>query len=185
MLVLPYHGQRAWVRAFWLAMAFWAGLVVGVVLPGGPGERAVTAAIAAVLVGAVPVVRHREARALYQLGVRASRLYARLARFALLALCYGIVFVAVGAAGSALRLRRPAPGDSLWEARPTLPAGAYRSQHDGAGSPGARRRWRAILAWATDSGNAWALTLVPFLLLVAALDTEDEAPYPIGIYTLF
>jgi hypothetical protein len=184
MLALPYHGHRAWVRAFWLAMALWAGLVVGVVVPFGPAERAVAAALAAVLVGAVPVVRYREARTLYRLGVRASRLYARLARFALLALCYGIIFVAVGAAGSALRLRRPAPGDSLWEAGRTLPPGAYRSQH-GAESPGTRRRWRAILDWATDSGNAWALTLVPFLLLVAALDTEDEAPYPVGIYTLF
>jgi hypothetical protein len=165
-------------------MALWAGLIVAVVVPGGPGGRAVAAVLAAVLVGAVPVVRYREARTLYRLGVRASRLYARLARFILLALCYGIVFVAVGATGSALRLRRPAPGDSLWEARRTLPWGAYRSQHD-AESPGTRRRWRAFLAWATTSNNAWTLTLVPFLLLVAALDTEDEAPYPVGIYTLF
>ena len=184
MLVLPYHGHRVWVSAFWLALALWVGLGVGVALPGGPGERAVVAALAAVLVGAVPVVRYREARALYRFGVRASRLYARVARFALLALCYGIVFVAVGAAGSALRLGRPAPGESLWESGRTLPAGAYRSQH-GAGSPGPRRRWRAIMAWATDSGNAWVLPLVPFLLLIAALDTEDEAPYPVGIYTLF
>ena len=184
MLTLPYQGDRAWVRAFWLAMACWAALAVGVVLPGGPGERAAAAAIAAVLVGAVPVVSYRGARTLYRLAVRASRLYARIARFAVLALCYGIVFVAVGAAGSALRLRRPAPGDSLWEAGQTLPADAHRSQH-GAGSPGVRRRWRALLAWATDSGNAWILPLVPFLFLVAALDTEDEAPYPVGIYTLF
>jgi hypothetical protein len=182
--MLPYHGHREWVRAFWLVVGLWAGLVVGLALPGGPGERAAMAAVAAVLVGGAPVVRYREARTVYRLSARALRLYARLARFVLLALCYGIVFVAVGAAGSALRLRRPAPGDSLWEAGRTLPADAYPSQH-GAASPGARRRGRAILAWATNSGNAWTLALVPFLFLVAALDTEDEAPYPVGIYTLF
>jgi hypothetical protein len=184
MFVLPYRGDRQWVRAFWLVAALWSGLVVGIALPGGWGNRAALAAVAAVLIGAIPVARYREARIIYRLSARALRLYARVARFVMLALCYGIVFVTVGAAGSTLRLRRPAAGDSLWEAGQTLPADAYPSQH-GAASPGSRRRSRAILAWATSSGNAWTLTLVPFLLLVTALDTEDEAPYPVGIYTLF
>jgi len=184
MLVLPHQGQRAWVRAFWLAMAFWAGLVVGLVMPGSPGWCALTAVVAVVLVGCVPLARPREARWLYRLWVRASRLYARLARFALLTLCYGIVLVA-GAAGSALRLRRPMHGESLWEARRTLPTDAYRSQYEGAGSSAVGHRWRAILAWAAQSGNAWALALVPFLLVVAALDMDEGAPYPVGIYTLF
>jgi hypothetical protein len=182
--MLPYHGHREWVRAFWLVVALWAGLVVGIVLPGAPLERAAMAAGAAVLIGAVPLVRYREARIFYRFSARALRLYARVARFLLLALCYGIVFVAVGAAGSALRLRRPAPGDSLWEAGRTLPADAYPSEH-GAASPGARGHWRAALALATGSGNAWTLALVPFMFMIAVLDTEDEAPYPVGIYTLF
>ena len=184
MLVLPYQAQLAWVRAFWLAMALWAGLVVGLALPGGPGRRVLAAVVAAVLVGGVPLVRLPEARRLYRLWVRASRLYARLARFALLALCYGIVLVA-GAAGSALRLRRPVPGESLWEVRRTLSTDAYRSQYEAAGSSAVGHRWGAILSWAGQSGNAWALALVPFLLLAAALDTEESAPYPVGIYTLF
>ena len=185
MLVLPYHGRQAWVRAFWLAMALWAGLIVGVFLPGGHGRRTLAAVVAAILVGAVPLVRPREAGRLYRLWVRASRLYARTARYLVLALCYGMVFVAVGVAGSALRLRRPEAGDSLWEAGRTLTTDTYRSQHETAKASESGSRWRAVVTWAAESGNAWAFALVPFLLLSVALDTDEEAPYPVGIYTLF
>jgi hypothetical protein len=183
-MVLPSYARQSQVRAFWFVMAFWVGLAVAALAPLSVEGRALADIAAAFLVATTPLIRPREARVVYRLWTRGARLYARGARYALLALCYGIVLTAVGVTGSRLWLRRPAPGESLWEVRRTLPASAYRSQYDDP-APELRHRWRAVVDWACQSRNAWVLALAPFLVLVEAFDTEDEAPQPVGIYTLF
>ena len=190
MIVLPSHARRAWVKAFALALALWMGLgvalIAAVVTDARPSAPAAALAVSvAMLVGTGGVACPAAVVPVYRLWRRVSRFYARSARFALLALCYAIVLVAVGAAGSSLRLRRPAPGDSLWGVRRTQSPSTYRSQFEGVGLPWTGRPWRAVVAWALLPHNAWAIFLLPLFLALSALVTEEQAPYPAGIYTLF
>ena len=42
------------------------------------------------------------------------------------------------------------------------------------------------MRWAVGTRNAWAIFLVPFLVLIVALESqEQDEAFPAGIYTLF
>jgi hypothetical protein len=181
---LPYPPRPAWLAAFAATMGLWAAVVVGVLLPLTALPRIALAVAVGLLVAAALRVRRREGTMLYRFWVRASRLYARIARRALLLLTYAVLSV-VGLAGNSLGIARPAAGRSLWHARGTLPPAAYGSQFDAPGRPWTGRPWRAVIDWAARSGNGWLLFVVPLLVLVSLLDTEDPDRYPPGIYTLF
>jgi hypothetical protein len=183
-LVLPYRCRRAALAAFGAVMALWGAILVGVLMPLTPMPRAAVAGVAGVLIAGALRARPREAEMLYRLWVRASRLYARIARRVLLMLSHGVISV-VGLAGTSLVLARPAAGRSLWQTREALPTAAYGSQFDAPGPGWASRPWRAVADWAIRSGNAWMIFLVPFLVLVSLLDTDEHSRYPDGIYTLF
>jgi hypothetical protein len=165
-------------------MGLWGASLVGVLIPLSPLPRAGVAVLAGVLIAGVFRVRPRETEILYRVWVRASRLYAKVTRHVLLMLCHGIVS-GVGLAGSSLLLERPAAGRSLWQVRHSLPTAAYGSQFDAPGPAWVGRPWRAVVDWAMRSGNTWLIFLVPFLVLVSLLDTDERGRYPDGIYTLF
>ena len=59
------------------------------------------------------------------------------------------------------------------------------SQFDMVGRNWTGRPWRALVDWAVRSGNWWVLFLLPFLVVLATLDTDEQGRYPAGIYTLF
>jgi hypothetical protein len=200
MLVPSSHARRAWVRAFALIVALWilVGGALAVAIFAGDhwrGWAAFTAAVS-VLLATVGLARPQVLVPVYRLWARTARAYARVARLVLFALCYAVITV-VGTGGAALRLRRPAPGDSLWTARETQPRSTYRSPFEGTGPSWTGRPWRALAAWAlrrpfVDDGeahgarvNAWAVTLIPFIVLVSFFDTDENVPHPAGIYTLF
>jgi hypothetical protein len=186
-LVLPYRCRRAGLAAFGAVMGLWGAIVVGVVMPLGPVRpmpRAGVALLAGVLIAGAFRGLPREAEMLYRVWVRASRLYAKIARRVLLMLCHGVISV-VALTGTSLVLARPAAGHSLWQAREALPTAVYGSQFDASAPGWAGRPWRALIDWAIRSRNVWLVCLVPFLALVAMLDTEERGRYPDGIYTLF
>jgi hypothetical protein len=184
-LVVPARPRRAALRAFWLTMGAWAGLGTAVVMPLDVVSRLVAGLLVAALIVVGAWLRPREAGGLYRLWARASRLYSRITQLVLLRLCHGVVFVAVGWAGSTLRLAPPRADESLWAQRSTLATGAYRSQFEGSNGTAPVGAWAATATWAMRSGNLWALVLVPVLVLIAALETDDRQRFPAGIYTLF
>ena len=62
-----------------------------------------------------------------------ARTFARAARAFLKLICFYIILVAAGRAGSSLKLSRPASDESLWVPRRTLANTGYFHQYDGPG----------------------------------------------------
>ena len=183
-LVLTSSPRRAGLTAFGITLGLWVAVTLGVVMPLAPPLRIGIALVAGIVVGGVLVARHGTTARLYRLWGRASRLYAKITRTALLVICHAVITVA-GLAGTSLTLRRPSPDASLWHRRETLAPQAYASQFDMVGRNWTGRPWRALVDWALRSGNWWVLFLLPFLILLATLDTDEQGRYPAGIYTLF
>jgi hypothetical protein len=184
-LIVPARPSRAALRAFWLTMSVWGGLGTALLVPLDVVSRLAVGVLVAALIVLGAWLCPRDAKALYRLWARASRLHARITRLVLLRLCHGVVFVAVGRAGSTLKLAPPRPDESLWVPRSTLASAAYRSQFEATNGTSPVGPWMATATWSMRSGNLWTLALVPFLALIAALETEDRQRFPAGIYTLF
>ena len=122
----------------------------------------------------------------YAIWNRLAREYSRAASLILTAICFYTVFAAVRLAGSALRLKSPQPGESLWEPRGTLASTAYRSEDESAQKGGAPKGWlRVIFSWSARPGHQWVVGLFPFLVLLRALNYEERAGVPSDIYTLY
>ena len=188
MVTLPSSPGRAWVRAFWLTVSVCGGVSVGglAALVGSPrwaiGGVALTGL--ALLVGRVcPGAMS----ATYALWNALALSYARVARLGLKVVCFYVLFAAVGRTGSALALARPTPAESLWIPRATLAPSTYGYQYDAQaqGEPKGGGWTRDYIAWALDSGNAWAIILLPFVAMLSALEDEDQWTFPTSVYTLF
>lgn len=187
-IILPSPPRRAWLRSFWLVSSAASGVFVGLlsallVAPVWFATGVILACVMAVPGLLWPQLVSRP----YRVWNWMARSFARRARFVLMGLCYFVIFVAVGRAGSLLQLRRPSSNTSLWLPRGTLASSAYFHQYD-APAPELPQtgRLRAYLSWALGSGNAWAVCLVPFLLLLKPLQAEQEgSSFPTNIYTLF
>jgi hypothetical protein len=182
MITLP-SPRRAQLRAFWLvqsACAAFLAMIVGVVA----GRRYMLLGIFFGLLMALPGLwRPHAISGFYRAWDRWAERYALWARMLLLRICYYVVFAAVGCAGSIIR--RDPKSRSLWMPRTTLSPDAYLSQYD-LTLPGVSRSWAAgYLVWAYKSGNIWACCLLPFLILIAALETQRGKAHPASIYTLF
>lgn len=185
MLTLPRQPRRARVRAFSLVigaagggLAAPAAAVVG--WPPAPTAAAATMGLLLLALG-----QPRLARLAYRAWARATHAYARLAAEALVSLWYPLVFGAVRLGGSALELRRGDLVRSRWRPRRTIGSDAYESLDERPARD--RGGWlRRYLAWAWRSGHAWAVAVLPLLLLLAALESGAEPEdVPAGIYTLF
>ena len=122
----------------------------------------------------------------YRIWIELVGRLASCARVVLMGICYYLIFVAVGQTGSSLRLKRPPSTQSLWVGRGTLPPIAYGSQSHLSTGKLSQKGWvYNYLSWAFKSGNFWAGYLLPFLLLLSALETDDQGSVPDDIYTLF
>lgn len=184
MLVLPRPPRRAWVRAFWIvtslaAGGLAAGAAAGLALPAPPigAGTGLALLLSGLVLPRLPVLAYRA-------WSKATRRYARFASEALIAVWYPVLFGALRPGGSALLRRRPAPGHSLWRIHPTLGPDTYQSldERPAADTGGWLRRYGR---WAVRSRHLWSLALLPLLVLLAALDSEEPEEAPAGIYTLF
>ena len=120
---------------------------------------------------------------LYHTWDRWAAAYAAWASRLLLKICYLVVFTLVGRAGS--RMTRDRKRQSMWTPRTTTAAEAYGSQSDLLLAAGSRGWVTGYVRWASKSGNLWAVSLLPFLLLIAVLDPERSQGHPTNLYTLF
>jgi hypothetical protein len=187
MLLSP-SPRRAHLRGFWVSLCI-AGAVVGgvpiwwLVSPGAAGATLV--AMAAL---AIPgYVRPEIASSVYRAWNALAHLYVRAANLLLRGLCFFVILVAVGRAGSSLALARPTSASSLWVSRGTGSATVHRYGHRLRNGRPDRPGWvRTYLAWFADSPNRWAICLLPLLLLLRAFKRErGEVEVATHNYTLY
>ena len=184
-IMLPLGHQRAALRSFWMCISFAFGVgltlacwLFGVPFPIGIGLAGVTA-VAMILVFHEELVR----RIYGAWNRRLVRPIARLAARCILGICYFIIFVATGRAGS--ELRGKSHRGSGWCVRNSLTATQYRSPFVG-DSPRNEKGWMGAYArWALKTGNVWSICLLPFLWLIRLLSQEEEQVSQANIYTLF
>ncbi len=124
----------------------------------------------------------------YRIWNRVVRIGVRYASELVLRVCFYVVFVATGRAGSALQLGLPGLTDSLWVSRVSVDRTAYAHQHSASGESGtAPEGWMSSLfAWAGNSKSFWVIGLLPFFLLLSILQFEEaKDEVPSDIYTLY
>jgi len=183
VFILP-PPRRARLHAFALVQSVCVGVLV-TLLARAAGMRYYV--LPGIILGLLMILygmgRPQATERLYRLWTRWAEYYGRWAKGYVLRICYNVVLTPVASIGSRMTGEG---GDSMWVPRPTLSPLTYGSQYDLA-YPGCSLRHFVISypAWAYKSGNLWALGLLPFLLLIAALDHEKKESYSGHIYTLF
>jgi hypothetical protein len=112
----------------------------------------------------------------YRVWNGAARRVGRAARLVVTSICYFVVVTIVAKSDPPFERRRPAPGTSQWIAR----------HRNARSSDDAEGPWTSVyIAWARRTGNGWALVLMPFLIVLAAVAEDDEQALPANLYTLF
>jgi hypothetical protein len=188
MITLPSRPRRAWLMGFWLAISVCSGLLIGLLLalliaPQWFG----LGGILMLVLACTGLLRRQAIRRAYAVWNRLAHYFSRTVQLLLMGICFYIIFVAVGRTGSTLRLAHPPPTTSLWAPRGTLASSAYVSQYGARDGASLQKGWIAtFLSWAVRSGNLWALSLLPFFILLSALQIDQEKnTFPASIYTLF
>lgn len=180
MFGLPYNPTRREIAGFHLALAtvvaaIWiAAAAIAPAARPSPGELVVAAAVFAGLMwtragDAGYRIWHRLCRGLVSFGGRY-----------LLLVWYLFVVCPVGSLPGAARRRRP----PAWQPKASLAPDTYPSLYDAA-NPFAPGAWWRVIRWAASTGNLWACSLVPLLMLLAFDDLERGDEVPRDIYTLF
>jgi hypothetical protein len=186
MITLRSPPRRAWVMSFWLAVCLGSGLLIGLLSALLISPRWFGLGVMLALVLALPKRLWTQTIA-YRLWNRLARYFGHAAHLWLMGICFAIIVVAVGRKGLSLRLARPSSTASLWMPRETLAPAAYISQYSVATARAPEKGWIAtFFSWVMQSGNLWALSLLPFLMLLSALRTDQrKSNFPANIYTLF
>jgi hypothetical protein len=189
MITLPrFPPRRAWLRSFWIVISLVSGSMVSILCVLLISPRWFASGVVLVLVMAVPgLLRPQIASLPYRTWNKLARGVVRVARLWVTGVCFYIIFVTVGLTGSHARLVQPTSNGSLWVARRTPASTAYGLKHDGVPQEFAQKGWiRAYLVWARQPGNLWAVCLLPFLILISALENDrNQNPVAANIYTLF
>ncbi len=186
-MLLPLHPRRAWLQSFWIVMCSMIGLLAGGCLAVRLGIPWIAAGVlAGALLSAIGFLVPTVARGPYRLWFRVTDFYFRMVRLAVKTVCYFVVFVVVGRRKSSLLCDRPTAMASIWVPRHTLPVTNYPHEYEGETREVKQRPWVSVyLSWARSTGHGWAISLLPFLLLLSVLEPEQERAFPAGIYTLF
>ena len=176
----------AGVRAFGVVISLMTGGVCGLaalaVLPAQ--HSALVGVLAAGLVFGSDFAIPNLFRLAYRIWNGAVRSYSRIARKIVTAICFFVVIGVAGRAGSSLAVGKPRKGQSLWTPHLNKDSKPSESQY----MRGTEREvmgFPALLDWARNSGNGWAVALVPFFALLLALEADATYEAPADIYTLF
>ena len=186
MILLPF-ARAAYLKSFSLTLALLSGLAIAVLwyslqLP----VQFSFVAVPAVGFPLLGLIRPKIMSKPYRLWDALANYFARGARLVLLGVCFYIIMVAVRFAGAAIELGRPSADQSLWISKKTLSPATYLYEFSASGGQFTGKGWlSSYLCWAGVSGNLWALFLVPFLAMLAAVEVYRDRRFPAGIYTLF
>ncbi len=187
MLTLPFPPRRAWLRSFGLAIALLAASVFGGILSLLISPLWIVAGLIMGLLLAMPALVYPQILAPpYRVVNGLAHLYMRVARIIIKGICFYVIILPIGRVESLLRLSRSGPPRSLW-----TPWGKDRSvnalqEYEVTSGDHPLTRWKYVyISWAVRSGNYWTLAVLPFLILLGALDGDEETISPSNIYTLF
>ena len=182
-MILPYGPRRAWIQSF----AFVAGVLLGLTAPllRFFGLHGVAVAIgglglAVILVGQL---RPRVLMLPYRAWNKIARLLAGLTRRVLLFLIFHLIFRSVGWVGrDQLQIRPPAPDEKTMWSPYRLDTPIPHVETSTAG-------WvRRFIKWGARPGAPmWTLCLLPFLVILSAMERDDQAASSLSadIYTLY
>ena len=179
-MTLPGRQTRSLLRSFWLVWCGLFGLAAALLL----WRRGPAAGLAGLLLGAAVALPGwwwpRLAATPYAAWSRLSDLVARGTRLWITAVCFGILAI-VGRAGARFAWAPPAAGTSGWRPRPPERPGV------GAGGvgPPAKGWVRELVGWGWESRQAWVWALVPFLLLLSAVQGGPKGSLGGDVYTLY
>lgn len=185
MIILPSRPNRRELRGFWGIVSLGVGGLVIVLMP-WDGPRAWLVAAGAFLAASLPGwFRPRWVESVYELWNRTAGLAGRAgARWVSMVAFYALV-VPVGQAGSRMPWTGPEGSATGWAPRSGR-ISSLAAQHRGARGETSEVPWyRSLVGWARDSGNYWALGLVPLLGLLRLLRPKTERSLGENIYTLY
>jgi hypothetical protein len=183
----PYPPQRSVLVSFWLVLNLVGGILIGTGVSWVSSPVWFVAGAVFAVVMAIPGLWHPSIASLpYRAWNKLARGFARVARFSVTAICYYGILVAVGRKRSAVRLLGPTPQESLWISRRGF-TGQACPHPDGIAQEPPHRSWmRSYCSWAIQSGNAWALSILPFIIILAFLEVDQpKNTLSSDIYTLF
>jgi hypothetical protein len=188
MIALPDPPRRPWLSSFWGVLTVFTAVAVEVVgwlaLDGWRLGGGVAAGLVLAVAGRVwPALP----RAVYRRWNKLARLANRGLRFAVIAICYHMVVAPVSWLGSRMTMTAGRDEGTLWQPRQMTGPASYFHPYEEAGALAAGGTWsRSFRIWASGSGNAWAVCLLPFLALLAHLEVRGEGDaVPTDIYTVF
>lgn len=185
MVTLPREPNRREVRAFWAVASLVPGIAAGWLAPVGPGVAALAGLAVAAAVGLPGWLRPRRVEGVYAAWNRAADLAGRAAARWISLVTFFVLVTVVSRAGSRMPWSGSEPGGSGWIPRSdrSFPHGP---QHRGARRPADDGSWvRSLTRWARDTGNLWAVGLVPLLALLRVLRPRAERSLGENIYTLY
>ena len=99
------------------------------------------------------------------------------------AACFAIV-ASARLTGTSLVVALPG-SDSMWTPKSSLPADAYVNPYAFSSVPGGRGWTRGYIRWARHTHNMWALTLLPFLVVLRSAQQSADHSIRGEIYSLY
>lgn len=191
MMLLPTPVNNAALRGFWLFVSIVTGLCTALVSAlafDGPtvGELLAMGLSLAAVMAAPGLMRPSIVWYPYRAWNWMARRFGRSAIQYVTAVGQFTVMLALSKA-SRPRVFERRPSHSTWRKKGTQESGTYLSQSHIA-PPDSFDGWREAFAlWRRSSGHHLAGALVPFVMLIRALDTEEvrRQDSPDNIYTLY
>lgn len=189
MINLP-SPRYGFLVAFWLIITVFGGglfsTALYIIAPGWvPLGIGLTLLLPMVLF--VPGMRRKQMiYIVYRLWNGLATRICSIAQVFIMGICFYIVFVAVGRAGSFLLLDKPHSDQSLWFPRETISLKSLKSQGTVSEESLNKQNWVSeIFSWICQTKNFWAVGLIPFFVLLSVFEKNKEAEMPTDIYTLF
>jgi hypothetical protein len=185
-LSLPEEDRRGVVRSFWFLLSAIFAIAASAVASLGLSLAWVGGLIAFGVIASLVFINERLVRKLYHAwNNRIIRPMSDLVSTIILRICHLIIFAAVGRTGTRLpiepdRSRTWMPREFDRNHTGLLP---FVSLRNAAAGP---KGWmRTYARWAADTGNGWALFLLPFFCMLRLVSREEPKAAGANIYTLF
>jgi hypothetical protein len=187
MMMLPKLPRSVDLTSFWLTISLFCGLIVGILFWISQFPHwFVSGWMAASFVFLPGLLYPHKVFMPYKIWNKAARFVAHVGTIFLQSICFYVIFFAVGRAGSRLIIDLPMPQKTMWCKRRSLEPATYFSQYAGVGEGISKKGWLLnYVSWAVKSGNLWAWSLLPFLILLSVLETDKEESISSNIYTLY
>ena len=181
-MLLPIDPTRHWHRSLcfvFAGIALLGGILVGVLTT----PIVVIAGIVISVLFLLASVRADGAYRLYRGYNVVSGIYARLMRAVAQLACFAIV-ASARLTGTSLVVALPG-SESMWTPKGSLPPDAYVNPYAFSSVPGGRGWARGYIRWARHTHNTWALTLLPFLVVLRSAQQTADHSIRGEIYSLY